>query len=153
MFDELVDKSAGEDGCWPWMGGTQEKGYGVYHTLAQAIPGSPTHAHRIAYEFEYGSIPAGMEVDHRCFVTACVNPHHLRLVTSKQNKENRQGAHGASGIRGVDLYRNGKWRARLRHHGRDVYLGYFETAELAAEAVRDKRLELFTHSDMDRKAC
>ena len=31
-------------------------------------------------------------------------------------------------------------------------LGYFESAELAGEAVRLKRLELFTHNLLDRRA-
>lgn len=72
-------------------------------------------------------------------------------VTRKQNNENRKGAHGRSGIRGVHSA-NGRWCARVGHHGKAVWAGTFDTPEEAAEAARIKRLELFSHSDTDRRA-
>lgn len=44
------------------------------------------YAHRIVATAVYGPIPAGHEVDHLCYTRNCVNPFHLRVVTSRENK-------------------------------------------------------------------
>lgn len=143
-FWRLVDK-AGSDDCWLWTGGTAGS-YGVI-----TLPGMPTRlVHRISYLLSIGEIPDGMEVDHRhTCPKGCVNPAHLRLATDKQNNENRKGARGRSGIRGVSQHSNGRWRACVVHNRKYIHLGYFDTAEEAGEVARLKRLELFTHSDVD----
>ncbi|MGY8831955.1 MAG: HNH endonuclease signature motif containing protein [Pseudomonadales bacterium] len=43
-------------------------------------------AHRWAHERFIGPIPDGMEVDHLCANTCCVNPAHLEAVTSEENR-------------------------------------------------------------------
>ena len=40
--------------------------------------------------------------------------------------------------------------ASVQYRGRGNYVGSYDTAEEAAEAARLKRVELFTHSEMDR---
>lgn len=42
-------------------------------------------AHKVAYAAAYGPVPDGYHVDHACHVRACVNPAHLRLLTSSEN--------------------------------------------------------------------
>jgi hypothetical protein len=37
------------------------------------------------YEREYGPIPEGERLDHRCEVKACVRPSHLRIATHAEN--------------------------------------------------------------------
>jgi hypothetical protein len=143
MFALFVDKSAGELECWPWTGGNHPTGYGIYHSH---------RAHRLAYEFANGPIPKGMEVDHICLVRHCQNPRHLRLTTRKENQENRAGAmsNSKSGVRGV-VQIGRRFRATIRHHGKNIYIGMFATPEEAGEAARLKRLEVFTHNEVDRK--
>ena len=144
-----VDQSAGPEGCWLWTGAASAGGYGQI-----SINGRVTYTHRFAYELSTGEpIPAGMYIDHICHNSRCCNPQHLRLATHKQNHEHRRGANrnSRSGVRGVRKM-NGRWEARLMHNNKGIHVGYFDTAEKAGEAARLKRLELFTHNDVDRSA-
>lgn len=143
-FEERVDSKAGPSGCWLWTGGALPNGYGQFHNQ---------YPHRISYEFYVGPIPETLQLDHICHNRLCVNPAHLRPVTGKQNRENRQGAQSNSktGVRGV-MREGNRFLARVRHNGQDFRAGTYTTVGEAAEAARLKRLELFTHSDMDRQA-
>lgn len=70
-------------GCWLWTGAFASRaidGYGNFH-----VGGYDKRAHRVAYEALVGPIPAGMVIDHKCRVTWCVNPAHLRVCTQGEN--------------------------------------------------------------------
>ena len=138
--------------CWNWIGATSSSGHGSHRQGNFYLRGSTWLANRASYELFVGPIPLGMQIDHQCHNTLCVRPEHLRPVTQKQNQENRRGASSPSGIRGVDLFRNGKWRGRVHHNKKLYHVGYFDTAEQANAAVVAKRNELFTHNDRDRHA-
>lgn len=147
-FWNKVDQAGGPDDCWPWMAAADRFGYGRFW-----IDGRLQLAHRVAYELSTGDHLGGLEVDHRCFNLRCCNPAHLRAVTSKWNKEHRQGANrnSKSGVLGVNPSRNGtRWVAQVKHHRKNLYLGTFDTVHEAEAAVIAKRLELFTHNDLDR---
>lgn len=138
-FWSKVDKSGD---CWLWMAYVTPTGYGQF-----GLSGRVCRAHRVSYELAFGGIPEGLVVDHMCHVKSCVNPDHLRAVTTKQNGENRIGARSdsASRVRGVSWYpRHDKWRARVGHHGARVLVGYFDSLKEAEVAVEAKRKELFT---------
>lgn len=135
--------------CWNWVGNINTNGYGAFTIGANdkiAIA-----AHRWSYQSLHGEIPDGLALDHICRNRACVNPDHLRPVTMKQNTEHQapRGRKSTSGIRGV-YPKDGRWRAGVRHNGKLILCGYFDDKEDAAEAVRLKRIELFTHNDLDR---
>jgi hypothetical protein len=52
--------------------------------------GKTYQAHRVLYEKRRGPIPAGLELDHLCFVTSCVNPDHMEPVTSIVNRQRQR---------------------------------------------------------------
>ena len=77
-------------GCWEWQG-TLRNGYG------RMIIGSRTDgtrrsesAHRVSYMLNYGEIPGGMEVCHKCDNPRCINPEHLFIGTRKYNIAERE---------------------------------------------------------------
>lgn len=145
-FWKRVNKS---DRCWTWTGAKFRSGYGQFN-----LNGKQVRAHRWSYEHSYGTIPAGMQIDHECRNRLCVNPGHLRLATNKQNQENRDVKRTSkSGVRGVDwLPAISKYRARVRHNGIEHHVGVFSAIEDAEAAVVTKRNELFSHNSIDRSA-
>ena len=134
--------------CWLWTAATNRYGYGVF-----GIRGSGQAAHRVAHELEIGPLDKGLDVDHTCHTRNCVKPRHLRAATRKQNAENRQGAMCGtkSGVRGVswDAVKS-RWVVQVHHNGKTIYGGYFSDVPSAALAAKELRLNLFTHSDMDK---
>ena len=147
-FWAKVDRSGD---CWEWTR-TLVNGYGVFSI------GTKRHlAHRVSYEWEYGEIPTDRQLDHICVNHPCVRPEHLRVVTKKQQQEHMPGARGnsKSGVRGVYWHggpggRYPAWVAKVTHDKKQHFVGRFKTLEEAEAAVIAKRLELFTHNDVDR---
>lgn len=72
-----------ENGHWIWTGRPNNKGYGRIGRGGKY--GGMQFAHRAAYELFLGRIPEGLEIDHVCRVTMCVNPDHLEAVTHREN--------------------------------------------------------------------
>lgn len=150
----------GPDDCWLWMAAqhTKQRGQHVYGPYGYFYAGKrpdgrkrTMEAHRWVYQSVYGALPRDIAVDHKCCNTLCVNPAHLREATNKQNAENRRSAQitSVSGIRGVSLW-HGYWRAQVKHNGH-VWVRYCKSEEEAQAAVIAKRLELFTHNEVDRR--
>lgn len=93
-FWARADQSGGPDACWPWLGTLHSSGRTGYGWTGKEL------AHRQAYRYAVGSIPAGHELDHTCHTAAalagecegnacahrlCVNPAHLEPVTHREN--------------------------------------------------------------------
>lgn len=85
MLDRFSSKYTPEpnSGCWLWIGGVNEMGYGIFGVGEKTE--RVAKAHRVSYEIHKGPIPAGMNVLHRCDVPGCVNPDHLWLGTLRDN--------------------------------------------------------------------
>ena len=67
-------------GCWNWQRYKDDKGYGVIKRRGQNY-----QAHRYFYEKHKEKIPEGLQLDHLCRNTSCVNPDHLEPVTNAEN--------------------------------------------------------------------
>ena len=80
----------GDDECWPWVGATTPKGYG-----SMKWKGTSIYGHRWTYEQLVGPIPDGMQIDHLCRETGCVNPAHLEPVTAAENMRRMREYHQA----------------------------------------------------------
>lgn len=74
IWNRIVE---GQNECWIWTGTKSDKGYGKV---------SGKKAHRTVYEIEFGVIPDGLHVLHKCDNKSCVNPNHLYLGTESDNR-------------------------------------------------------------------
>lgn len=96
-FWAAVDRSAGADGCWPWGGFKDRRGYGRLSRHGRML-----NAHRLAWSLANGDadIPAGLVVMHMCDNPQCCNPAHLRLGTYSENTRDMHAKGRSKGPRG-----------------------------------------------------
>ena len=73
-------------GCREWTGNVNNSGYARYSVrCGESVV--KVYAYRTVWELKTGkSIPAGLEIDHKCRNTKCINPAHLQVVTGKKNR-------------------------------------------------------------------
>lgn len=113
--------SIGADGCWIWNGSAAHGRYGSFREGGRVLT-----AHRFAYEATVGPIPEGLELDHLCRVTLCVNPAHLEPVTHAENVRRgrlgyglrttcKAGLHDVTDSDNVIVRRNGGRQCRPCH--------------------------------------
>jgi hypothetical protein len=78
---EFVDKWHAGTRCLEWTATRSNHGYGRF----QLAPGKPVGSHRWFYEYLFGPVGDGLEMDHLCRNRACCNPVHLEPVTRSVN--------------------------------------------------------------------
>jgi len=98
-FDERISKDS--NGCWNWRGTKTRLGYGIC-----SIDEIKTTAHRGMYYLLYGNIQCGLEIDHLCKNTLCVNPSHLEAITRLENIRRGSRATQTHCIHGHEFTKN-----------------------------------------------
>ena len=73
-----------ETGCWDWTDSTVRGGYGQFNFIRKK-----PFAHRVSYELYKGPKTAGLNVNHTCDNTGCVNPEHLWLGTQAEGMKDK----------------------------------------------------------------
>jgi len=70
---------------------------------------------------------------------------NLRIATNQQNQQNRgKPSNNKTGYKGVSFFKSrNKFKASIKHGHRDLFLGYFSTAEDASKEYEAKAKELF----------
>ncbi|MAH51555.1 hypothetical protein CMI37_37410 [Candidatus Pacearchaeota archaeon] len=76
-----IQKSDDLDACWEWSRALSSYGYGVLR-----IQDGTWTSHRIAYMLEYGDMPNGVYILHKCDNPPCCNPSHLELGSHSDNQ-------------------------------------------------------------------
>lgn len=120
-LERLMSKVQPEpnSGCWLWLGANNYK----YPCIK--IHRKQRYAHRVSYELHKRPIPKGLDIDHLCKVTLCVNPDHLEAVTRKVNVLRSNAPAGAKARAAAvthcpqgHLYdeANTMWRRDRRHY-------------------------------------
>jgi len=92
----------------------------------------------------HGEWPDGL-IDHINGETQDNRLHNLRVVDHTGNGQNRRlGKNSSSGVLGVFLFKpTGKWRAHIRHNGRQIALGDFANFEDAVQARAEAEQQLW----------
>ena len=155
-----------DNGCWNYLGGKDRSGYGKVTLRSPDGKKTTTNAHRVFYAALVASIPNGLQLDHLCRNTSCVNPAHLEPVSNGENvrravnatrptcpsgheftsENTKRGAQGERRCRAClrerDAAYKRRWRKenpeRLREINRAYYLAHRE-ALIEAERERKAR--------------
>lgn len=154
-FWNKVEKDG--DRCWEWTGVAVLGNHGNLRYGRFRIGSHMYSAHRISWRIFHGPIPDGLQIDHRCHNTLCVNTAHLHLVDGIRNSENRAGANRMannrkhSGFRGIFWdKRHHKWRVQVEHLGKKYYGGYYTDVNEANRAAIALRNRLMSNNLRDR---
>lgn len=88
--------------------------------------------------------PKGLLVDHRNHNTLDNRKENLRIATRAQNMWNRKNTCGSSKYKGVYWHKSSKkWQCAAYLDNKGIFIGTYETEELAAKAYNIKALELY----------
>jgi len=92
-FQQKIEYSEDNLGCWLWVGGFRSSGYGRFWVKWPDMAYRKEElAHRMAYMLEHSLLPAdfvamsaGLEISHLCHNKKCVRPEHIVLESHDIN--------------------------------------------------------------------
>ena len=90
-----------------------------------------------------GDLEPGLQVDHQCHNSSCVNPNHLVQTTRSGNQLNLRGPQKNNTTGFLGVVRNKKrFGAHVSRASGNVWLGTFDTPQEAGQVAKEKREEL-----------
>lgn len=103
-------------GCHLWSGAASKAGYGNFSWRCDSGHFKTTHAHRISYLLENGTLPSDKVICHKCHNKLCVNPAHLYAGTQQDNinDELARGTHVSQS--GRRAYGEAAGNSKLKNH-------------------------------------
>lgn len=116
-----------------------QKGY-----LRVGLDGRRVYAHRLVWALVTGKWPDG-DVDHKNGIKSdnrLVNLRHVDRSTNLENMRSAKSNNKSTGLLGAYRHSSGRFTSRIQIKGADVYLGMFDTAELAHQAYVKAKREL-----------
>jgi len=81
-FWDKIDKSGGDESCWPWLMWTDRDGYGDMR-----YKGRHEKSHRLSYFFTHNKMP--LLACHTCDNRNCCNPKHIYNGTPQSNMSDK----------------------------------------------------------------
>lgn len=115
--------------------GTECNGY-----IRSGVSGDLVYNHRIAWAHYYREQPPEY-IDHIDGNRKNNSIKNLRACTLSENQMNRKlNSNNTTGYTGVSFLKSkGKYKATIYKKSKPIYLGLFDTAELAADAYRKEK--------------
>lgn len=109
--------------------------------------------HRLAWLLFYKEHP-GSSIDHINNIRSDNRIENLRVVSISMNNFNRtMQKNNTSGYRGVTFDKSRKlWMSQIHKNGMYIYLGRYQSKEIAAEVYKAKMLELYSDSNDNTKS-
>jgi hypothetical protein len=81
-FNSHMSGTDNDDSCWEWQRSRRTHGFPYGMCMRK---GKLSATHRLSWELNYGPIPDGLWVLHKCDNPPCCNPKHLFLGTRMDN--------------------------------------------------------------------
>lgn len=101
--------------------------------------------HRVIYFLAYGIDPGKQDIDHLDNNGKNNNLSNLRLASRSENSRNRRKQlNNTSGHIGIGWHKQAnKWQAKIKLHGKQIYLGLFSELREAIEARKAAEIKYF----------
>jgi hypothetical protein len=81
-----------ETGCWEWQGPTSGNGRGGGYGR-MCLNDQTVAVHLVVFTHYNGYVPGKKQIDHTCDNRICCNPHHLEMVSHKENQKRVRQKH------------------------------------------------------------
>lgn len=126
-----------------WYTEERSSGNVVCHYARSRIFGKLVYMHRFII-----SDNKEMQIDHIDFNGLNNTRGNLRVCNGLQNSQSRRKRIGClSKYKGISIFvgRRKKWRASIKHNGKCICLGYYESEKEAAIKYNDAAIKYFGH--------
>ena len=116
-------------------------GYAVTNVRKEDGSRTKVRIHRMAMGLSFGD---KVDVDHIDGNKLNNHRRNLRICDTSENCQNQKlQKNNTSGYKGVYFDKKAnKWKSQIKHHGRNIHIGYYFTPEEAAQAYDVKAREL-----------